>query len=155
MHMHMHIHTHAHTYTHTHLRYTSPRLYRHERKKDTNLFVYEGICDGVNLAKTGIVWEINDLQWEVTLVASLGWVTDIDNSCNKRARRSEKVRDIIHTRSLTHTHSDHHTHIHACTHTHKRIHTCTRPTIRLKTTRRCISSCEAWQTRARRWPLPS
>ena len=64
-----------------------PRLLHH------GIHVYPAVCafaavdDSVRLAKTGILWRYQDIEWEVVLIGSLGWA----NHGTKRNRRSHQI----------------------------------------------------------------
>ena len=60
-----------------------PTLWQHALDPRTALCCTKGVDDGVRLAATGLIWEVDDEQYEIITTATLGW--------KKGKNRSHKI----------------------------------------------------------------
>ena len=51
----------------------SPQMWHHGRVPNTSLCVIRGVDDGTRLLQTGLLWVLDNVTFEVVMVASLGW----------------------------------------------------------------------------------
>ena len=61
---------------HRAIRRSHPRLYLHSRRCLKSVCLFEGIDDGTNIAKTGVVWRYDEVDFEVVTIVSSGYVSN-------------------------------------------------------------------------------
>lgn len=61
---------------HRAIRRSHPRLWLHSRRCLKSVCLFEGIDDGSNIVKTGVVWRYDEVDFEVVTIVSSGYVSN-------------------------------------------------------------------------------
>ena len=67
---------------------SKPQLRHHGIHVYPALCSFKAVDDAVRMVATGIIWDVEDVEWEVLLVASLGWAVHGSNG-NQRSHQVE------------------------------------------------------------------
>ena len=61
---------------HRAIRRSHPRLWLHSRRCLKSVCLFEGIDDGSNIVKTGVLWRFDEVDFEVVTIVSSGYVSN-------------------------------------------------------------------------------